>query len=200
MQRFPALAAWTAFGSIVGMLIQLVAEKLKLGGRIAALLAGVTWIVITMLVVPVLLFEGRGVFGSIRRSAELAKERWGEGVTGYGSMGIALALVMIPLMIGASALMLVDPVLGLAVVVVVFLGTIFVASTFGGVFNAALYRYAAAGAASGPFTEAQLESTFVTKEERQQPARRALRILWLVVIGAYLLMKLLQATDVLPNG
>lgn len=200
MSRFPQLAGWTVFGSIVGLLINLIAEKLKLGGRIAALLAGVAWIVVTMLVVPVLLFERRGVFDSIRRSADLVKERWGEGVTGYGSMGVALALVMVPLLFGASALIAVDVVLGVAAFAVVFLGTIFVSSTLGGVFNAALYRYAAAGEASGPFTSAQLESTFVTKEERQRPGRRALRIAGFVLLAVYLVVKVLQMTDVVPGS
>ncbi|HEX2295600.1 MAG TPA: DUF6159 family protein [Actinomycetota bacterium] len=200
MSRFPQLAGWTVFGSIVGIVINLIAERLKLAGRLTALLAGVAWVVVTMLVVPVLLFEDRGVFASIKRSAELVKQRWGEGVTGYGTMGVALMIVMVPLLVGAGALVAVDVALGVAVLVVVFLGTMFVASTLGGVFNAALYRYAAAGHASGPFSEAQLGSTFVTKEERQRPARRAWRIVGLVLVAAYLVMKLLQATDVLPKG
>lgn len=200
MSRFPQLAGWTVLGGLVGLAINLVAEKLKLGGRIAALLAGVTWAVITMLVVPVLLFEGRGVFDSIRRSADLAKQRWGEGVTGYGSINVALALVMVPLLVGAGALLAVDVALGLAVLVVVFLGTVFVATTLGGVFNAALYRFAAAGEVSGPFNSAQLESTFVTKEERQRPARRAWRLAGFALLAVYLVVKALLLTDVIPGN
>lgn len=200
MSRFPQLAGWTVFGAVVGLVIQLVAEKLKLGGRIAALLAGVAWVIVTMLVVPVILFEDRGVFASLKRSAELAKQRWGEGVTGYGSIGIAMMVVVLPLVVVASALTVVDVALGIAAMVVVFVGLMFVASTLGGVFNAALYRYAVAGEASGPFSGPQMQGMFVTKEERQRPARRAFRIVGLVLLGLYLVLGLLRYLDVVPNG
>ena len=200
VRRFPQLAGWTVFGALVGLVINLVAEKLKLGGRIAALIAGVTWVVVTMLVVPVLLFEDRGVFGSIRRSADLVKRKWGEGVTGYGSINVALAIVMVPLLVAAAALFAVDLALGIAVMAVTVVTLVFLAGTLGGVFNAALYRYAVAGKASGPFSGPQLESTFVTKEENWRPARRAWRIAGLVFVALYLVLKLLQATDVLPRN
>lgn len=176
------------------LVINLVAEKLELGGRIAAILAGAAWAVVTMLVVPVILFEDRGVFASVRRSAELARKRWGEGATGYGSIGIALAIVMIPFVLAGAGLTFVDPVLGVAAMVTVFVGLMFVASTLGGVFNAALYRYAVAGEASGPFSAPQLQGTFVTKEERQQPARRALRIVGFLFLAVFLLSKVLPAS------
>lgn len=198
-ERFPQLVGWTVFGSIVGVLIQLVAEKLKLGGRIAALLAGVSWAIVTMLVVPVLLFERKGVFDSLRRSGSLIRSKWGEGVTGYGSINVALVIVMVPLLIGSSLLIAVDVALGAVAVVVVFSGLIFFSGALGGVFNAALYRYAATGHVSAPFSEAQLESTFVTKEEKKKPARRVWRYVGFAFLGLYVVMKGLQWAGVIPD-
>lgn len=198
-QRLPQLVGWTAFASIVGLFIQLIAEKLKLGGRIAALLAGVSWVVVTMLVVPVLLFEKKGVIASLQRSGSLIRQRWGEGVTGYGSINIALVIVMMPLLIGSSLLLIVDVALGVLAMAVVFLGLIFVSGALGGVFNAALYRYAATGEVAAPFSTAQLESTFVTKQERKKPARRVWRYVGFGFILLYLTIKALQWAGVIPD-
>ncbi len=198
-ERFPQLVGWTVFGSIVGLFIQLIAEKLKLGGRIAAFLMGVSWIVVSMLVVPVLLFEKKGVLDSLKRSGSLIKEKWGEGVTGYGSINIALIILIMPLMIGASLLVVVDVALAVLAMVVLTLGLMLVAGTLGGVFSAALYRYASTGEASGPFSSAQLSSTFVTKQEKKRPLRRALRYVTFAFLGIYLVIKALQLAGVIPD-
>lgn len=198
--RSPALIGWSFLAAGVGMLLSVIAERLKLEGRVAALIGGVTWAVVTMLVIPVILFEDKGAFGSIKRSGSLVKERWGEGVTGYGTINVALMILFIPVMVAAPFLMLVDVVLGLTVMVIAFLSLIAVSGALGGVFNVALYRYAAAGEATGPFQESQLATTFVTKEEKKKPARRIWRILGFVFIGVYALLKLLEVTGVIPSA
>jgi MFS family permease len=203
LRKFPQLIAWSVIFGVVGILMQLVAERLKLGGRIAALLAGVSWTVATMLVIPVLLFEDRGPFEALRRSAQLIKTRWGEGVTGYASIFGALVLVMVPVIVLGSLLgVFLDAVLGIVVMAAGYLATFFAAMTLQGVFTAAVYRYAVVGAGGGPFTTVQLESTFLSKEEKKRPARRAWREIGFGVLGIYLVVKVLEWTDVIsiPRG
>jgi hypothetical protein len=200
LSKLPRLIGWSLIASVVGILIQLVAEKLKMGGRIAALLAGVSWAVATMLVVPVLLFEDRGPFDALKRSGSLVKERWGEGVAGYGSISLAMAVMMVPLVLGGSVLVAVDLALGVVALAVVALVMVFVTNAMVGVFGAALYRFATAGVAGGPFGTSQLETTFVTKRERERPARRAWRLVGVVLLGIYLVVKVLEWTDVISLG
>lgn len=59
-----------------------------------------------------------------------------------------------------------------------------VSGALGGVFNTALYRYAADGAVGGPFERSQLEAAFASKEDRkeQSKGRKALRIIWIALI------------------
>jgi hypothetical protein len=196
LSKLPQLIAWSLISGVVGIVIQLVAERLKLGGKIAAFLAGVSWALATMLVVPVLLFEDRGPFASVKRSAGLIKERWGEGLTGYGAMNAALMLIMLPLFVVASGVIAMDAVLGIFALGAVFLGAIFLMSALGGVFNAALYRFAVTGGAGGPFTAPQLESTFVGRAEKS-PAGRAWGVVGAVVLGIYLVVKALEWSEVI---
>ncbi len=162
--------------------------------------AGLAWQVVTLLVLPVILFEGKGVRDSLRRSASLIKERWGEGVTGHASIGIAMAVVMVPLMVVGTALVVINPAVGITTMVILILGTIVLSGVLSSVFHTALYRYAAAGEASAAFGEAQLQSTFVTKEQRQKPVRKALRIIGISLAALYLVVMILRALDVIPAG
>ena len=199
LSKWKELLLWVILLNIVGAILQVIAEKLKLGGRLLAFIGGVSWAIATMFVIPVLIFEDKDVRGSIKRSGELVKSKWGEGVTGKATFGLALVVVLFPVMMGGIALVMVDPVLGGLFIAASMFGLIFVGSTLGGVFNVALYRYAATGEVSAPFTKPQLDSTFITKEQSQTPRRRALRIVGFIFLGLYLTIKVLQWTHVFPS-
>ena len=121
---------------------------------------GVAWNVLTFFVVPVLLYEPVGVRGSIKRSASLFKQRWGEQFTGNATIGLVLVLAGMLVGVVAVALAVLAPVLGIAVGVLGVLALAAVGSALSGVFNAALYRYATTGEASGAFTEDDLRASF----------------------------------------
>lgn len=194
VDRFPQLVLWSIFAATVGLVIQLIAEKLKFAGRIAAWIAGASWVVVTMLVVPVLLFEPVGVIDAIKRSASLIKRRWGEGVTGYGAIVGAMFVLIIPVIIvGVVVVASVSPIAGMVVIAAGSFALMMLTSTLQGVFNAALYRFAADGVALGPFERAQLEEAFHSQERKKtSPGRRAWRIAGLVLLAAYAILKFLQ--------
>ncbi len=50
-------------------------------------MVGIAWSVLTYFVVPVLLYEPVGVGQSIKRSAQIFRERWGEQFIGNATMG-----------------------------------------------------------------------------------------------------------------
>lgn len=201
LDRFPKLVGWTFLSATVGVIIQQLAERLKVGGAIVAAIAGVGWAVATMLVVPVLLFENLGVVDALKRSASLIKDRWGEGVTGYGSVGAAMVVATLPVMIGGAILIPFNPLAGIVLVSATFLGIMLVGGALGGIFSAALYRFAADGTVTRPFEQEQLERSFRTKEEeKRKPALRAMRIAGLVFAGIYIVLKLVQWQMGLGNG
>jgi hypothetical protein len=185
LKQFPKLVWWSLMAATVGLVMQVITERLKLGGRIVTLLAGVSWAVATTLVVPVLLYEDRPVLESVGRSASLIKKRWGEGVVGIGSVSVALVLIMLPVMIGGAVLMVFAPAVGITVMVIAFLGMLVIGGAIGQVFTAALYRFAADGVVASPFGREQLESQYQSRAERKRasPTVKGLRIAWSILLA-----------------
>ena len=159
-EHLGAIFVWAVITATVGMILRMVQERLGILGRVVVGLLGVAWNVLTFFVVPVLLYEPVGVGGSIKRSASLFKQRWGEQFIGNATIG--MVLVLAGLLVGAVAVALgmLVPVLGVVVGVVGILALAAIGSALSGVFNAALYRYATTGEASGAFTEEDLSGSF----------------------------------------
>jgi len=69
--RIHRIMAWALVASTVGLLLQsLQNRRNKLIGSLFASLLGLSWTLITYLIVPVIIFEDRSMFKSISRSAE----------------------------------------------------------------------------------------------------------------------------------
>jgi hypothetical protein len=157
---------WSVLTATVGMVLRAIAERSGIVGRIVLSLIGVAWNVITFFVVPVLLFEPVGVTDGIKRSASIFRQRWGETFIGTGAIGLVIFLASLVVIVVAVPLGMALPALGVAVGVLGLgaLAAIGVACT--GVFNAALYRYATTGEASGAFTVEDLQASFRPRERR----------------------------------
>ena len=64
-----------------------------IGGQIAARLVGMAWALVTFLAVPVIAIEGTGPVGTLKRSASIFRERWGQQITGNIAIGGAIVLL-----------------------------------------------------------------------------------------------------------
>lgn len=195
LARFPQIVLFSVLALGVGLLIQFIVEKFKIGGRLAAMVVGASWTVVTLLVIPVLLFENASAFEAVKRSGSLIKQRWGEGVTGHASLVLALMVVMVPILMVGGILIPFNVAAGVTVLVGSMLILMTVSGALGGVFNTALYRYAAEGQVSMPFERSQLDAAFESKQDRSEasPARKALRIGWIVLLVVYVGLKLLRS-------
>jgi hypothetical protein len=163
--RLRPILGWALVGLVVQLLFSLLRSR---GGIVGAILAGVgaaAWALVTFLAVPVIAFEGLGPFATLKRSAALFRERWGEQITGSIGIGLVFFLLSLPglLLAGigfavatsqAAALGWALAALGIAFVVVVSVVGRAASATFGAV----LYAYAATGQAAGPFAEGDLRS------------------------------------------
>jgi hypothetical protein len=90
----------------VGALLTLVSERVPLGGKIAALVANVSWSLATLFAIPVLAYENLGPVATLRRSARLFRDRWAEQTAGLASTAIVTWFVTLPfvvLLIGGAA-------------------------------------------------------------------------------------------------
>lgn len=154
------LAWWSVLTTTVGLILRALEERAGMVTRIVLDVIGMAWSVATFMVVPVLLFEDLSVTTSVKRSAELFRQRWGEQLVGNGSIGLAVMFVGLVALLPIGLLYAVSPILGIPAAVVVFGGLMVISAALSGIFNAALYRYATTGVAEGPFSPADLQGSF----------------------------------------
>jgi hypothetical protein len=165
-QHIGKIFVWAVITATVGMILRSLQERAGILGRIVLGIVGIAWTVLTFFVVPVLLFEPVGVGESIKRSGSIFRQRWGETFIGNGTIGLAIFVVSIPILIVGGLIAAAVPALGILLLVVAIGALMAVGSATTGVFNAALYRYATTGETSGAFTQEDMASSFRPKGRR----------------------------------
>jgi hypothetical protein len=165
-QHIGAIFVWAVITATVGMILRTLQERAGILGRIVLGIVGIAWTVLTFFVVPVLLFEPVGVGDAIKRSGSIFRQRWGETFVGNGTIGLAIFLVSIPVLILGGLIAAAVPVLGIVLLVVSVGVLMAIGSATTGVFNAALYRYATTGETSGAFTPEDMAASFRPKGSR----------------------------------
>jgi len=169
--RFAQICGWAALSTAISVLMAVLENQGGIFGTLAARLVGMAWSLVTFLAVPVIAIEGTGAFGTLKRSGEMFRQRWGQQITGNIAIGGIVALAgFIPgaLLIGggvlawssASFLGALLVVLGAIVVAVALL----VSKALSGIFGVALFRYALDGEPVGGFSTADLESAVKVKK------------------------------------
>ena len=163
--KLPSIMLWAVVASTVGLIIRIIEDRSDWLGKLLSSLFGVAWAVATYLIVPVLVFEEAGVFGSIKRSSQLLRKTWGEQITGGLGFGLPFMVLAIPgvllAMVGRQ-----QPAL-LALAVLYFLTLFALMSAVRGIFAVALYRYATNGEAPAGLSKVNLNGVFVAKASRE---------------------------------
>jgi hypothetical protein len=135
------------------------------------------WSLVTFLAVPVIAIEGTGPIETLKRSASIFRQRWGQQITGNIAIGAAVFLIgVLPavlLIVAGVALWSSASFLGALLVVIgvlILAIAMLVSRALSGVFGVALYRYAVDGQAVGGFSSEELESAVkVKKDKRNAP-------------------------------
>lgn len=173
-ERFSQICGWAAVNTAISAVMGVLENQGGLGGQIAARLVGMAWSLVTFLAVPVIAIEGTGPLATIKRSASMFRERWGQQITGNIAIGGAVFLfgvlpsvLLIVLGIAAwssasflGALLVVVGAIGFAI-------ALLVSKALSGIFGVALYRYALDGTTVGGFTQEDLESAVKVKKGRR---------------------------------
>jgi hypothetical protein len=160
--RIGPILAWALVGTAVTVLIELLRSRAGAAGQVLAGLGGAAWGLVSFLAIPVIAFENLGPLATLKRSASLFRLRWGEQATGSVSIGLVFVLLMIPaaIVVGIGAGIASSNgnagwiVAALGALVIAILGI--VARAASATFGTVLYRFAATGQTSGPFTESDL--------------------------------------------
>jgi hypothetical protein len=171
--RFSQICGWAAVSTTISVLMGVLENQGGIGGQIAARLVGMAWSLVTFLAVPVIAIEGTGPVATLKRSASMFRQRWGQQITGNIAIGAAIfllgvlpavALIVVGIAVWSSA-----SFLGALLVVVgalVLAIALLISRALSGIFGVALYRYALDGAVVGGFTQEELESAVKVKGRR----------------------------------
>ena len=180
--RIGTIASWSLISVVVGLLLRQIAERLPgVGKPIAIWLLGAVWGIGTLFVIPMLAIERSSSLPALRRSVELAKQRWAENVGGNFAIGVWTAIVSVPavLVLGiGSAAAVNDRSVGVALMLIGLIGLVTVSALAAAtrqVFAVALYRHAI-DAPAGGFSTWDLENPFTGKPQGKRRKSWILRI------------------------
>ncbi len=171
---------WSLISATVGLLLRMIIDRIenserlgpfgKIIGMIFISLLGMAWSFLTFFVIPVMVFENKTAFASIKQSGSLFKKTWGENVVGQFSMGLVFGLLgllgIIPVMLAffsGSVTMLVI-IGGLTVLYWMILAIL--STTLNGIFVAAMYNFAKTGKVPSAYSPELVKGAFRTKKQR----------------------------------
>ncbi len=178
-ERIGTLVGYAAISATVGIILQLLSNAFRgnknpiaaIIGQIIVGLIGAAWNIVTFLAVPVLVVENVGPIECVKRSGALLKKTWGEQLAGNFGVGavfglitfgvIILGVVLIAVFASLKATVLV--VLAIIAMIIAIAAISLLASTLGGIYQAALYRYATEGEVSSEFSPDMIRGAFVQK-------------------------------------
>jgi hypothetical protein len=169
--NFSQICGWAALSTAISVLMGVLENQGGIAGNIAARLVGMAWSLVTFLAVPVIAIEGTGPLETLKRSASIFKDKWGQQISGNIAIGAAVFLIgVLPavlLIVAGAALWSSASFLGALLVVIgalILAIAMLVSRALSGVFGVALYRYAIDGQAVGGFTSEELESAVKVKK------------------------------------
>jgi Family of unknown function (DUF6159) len=168
---------WSIVAATVGILLRaldMAAERAgAIGGFLLGLLRGLlgaVWSIVTIFVVPAMVYRNVGPFAAIKSSAQTLKETWGESLVRHYGLGLAQLLFMllgvvltIVMVVALANVGGVAMVLAIAFAVIYFLTVILVFNVANAVFNTALYAWANGGIAPDGFDEDTLRGALGAK-------------------------------------
>ena len=164
------ILGYAAIAATVGIILKAVEERAGFLGRIVIGLVGAAWTVATFMVVPVLVAQDVGPLEAVKESVNLLKKTWGENIIGTGGIGIVFGLLIVATVIvgvvASIAAAALSPYLAVTMAVITVLAVIFlgvIQAALGGIYAAALYRYAVDGQAPAGFGGSALQLAFKPK-------------------------------------
>ena len=178
LSRLSVIFQWSLISATVGLLLRILhdfASRLGKPGQLIAQivigLIGMAWSIITIFVVPVLVYENITPVNAIKKSAQVIKKTWGESLIRSIGLGIVQFIVFV-LIIGFSIALIygLSSAMGRTGVIVaisvgglllLLAGLVFSVATT--IFNTALYVYANNNQVADGFNENVMRDAFRQK-------------------------------------
>ena len=178
LSRIGVIVQWSLLSASVGLLLRILHQLASNLGKIGQIVAhiiislmGMAWSIVTIFVVPVLVYENIGPIDAIKKSAAVIKKTWGESLIRAIGLGLIQFLVffLLILITGSLTFLLTNNfgVVGLVVGVCIGAGLLLltglVFSVATTIFNTALYVYANNNQVAAGFDEDAVKGAFRQK-------------------------------------
>jgi Family of unknown function (DUF6159) len=166
---------WAGVQLVVGGISLLLQALLReAGGQLVSSifggLANAAWEIASFFVIPGIALDDLGPREALRRSVQVIRQRWGEGVTGSAAIGVifllcvwlpVIAVIVVGVLVSSSVAGLGIALIAIGVVALV-IGVV-VQTTLSATFRVALYRFATQDTVLGPFERGAMEAAFRPK-------------------------------------
>ena len=179
LSRVHLILMWSLLAATVGIILRAIdrsAEKAGGGARVVlkimTSLLGMMWSIITIFVVPAMVYNNLGPVDAIKKSVQVLRKTWGESLVRHFGLGLVQFIfiiigivIAIPLFILLAMLGPAGVVAGIGIFVVYFLGVFLVFGLANTVFNTALYAYADTGKIPSGYSEDIMKGAFEERKE-----------------------------------
>lgn len=172
------ILVWSLVSATVGLVLRLIDEVAKNSGKIGEIiisimnsLLGLMWSIITIFVVPAMVYDNLGPIDAIKKSVDVLKKTWGESLIKDFSFGLVEFLfILFGLIIGVILLFLsfnlgmIGIVIVLSLNVIYFISVILIFEVANSIFNTALYVYANKRELPAGYSKEIMDNTFRRKK------------------------------------
>jgi len=174
LRKIHLIFMWSLVAATVGILLRLLDRMAQRSGQAGKILFGIlrsilgmAWSIITIFVVPAMVYHDLSPMDAIKKSTETLKKAWGESIVRYFGLGAVSALFIFGgIIVGVIFVFLLaplGPVFLIPFLALVVLYLVIVSLVFGvanSVFNTILYNYAANGKLPKGFKKEFAENAF----------------------------------------
>ena len=177
--KFRLILYWSLVSATVGVILRAIENSAERFGTVGKVIVhifssilGMVWSIITIFVIPVMVYEDLGPFDAIKRSSQVIRKTWGESLIRYFGLGLVQLIFFIGGLVFFVILGMLAYSLGsIAFIVVVCLGVLYllgiilIFSIANTIFNTALYVYENTGKIPGEFSKEELDGAFKSRKK-----------------------------------
>jgi hypothetical protein len=159
--RIMPLLGWTLIASTIGLILNSIENQSDKIGRIVIAFIGLSWTVLSFLVLPILIVEGKGPITALKESVAMVKKVWAEQLVGHFSFGLLFSLILIPVALLSFAIMAMEGIFvwaGFALLLLVGICAGILQWILQSIFMGAVYLYVRDHEVPDTFSLSQIDS------------------------------------------
>lgn len=173
--KLKAILVWSLLAGVVGAIIHKIQENVGFVGQWITGLIGIAWSVASVFAIPVIIREEQqsNPVDYLKKSAQLIKKTWGEGLTGLVSISVVTFLLTVGIIISGIILSIFTTQLFTATLIIVLIVItaiillMYLSGVARNIYLCGLYIYASEGVAPGPFDTQIFEKAWKVKKQKR---------------------------------